>query len=552
MRTALKGMSKTGLLLGLIALCLLFAPASPEAGSVGEGGGSLGEQDVRAAVETWVRHVTADARPDAVVEQMEPHKVDGETVAYIAHLQGGGYCLAGADPLVLPVYLYSPEGTYDPDNPSYQFILWEIGARLEALRQSLAERAPELQPYQEALSERALYWQDLIAGRILARAEDAGVGTEPAMMELDLTSLWDQGSPYNDQCPELTPGVDEHVVVGCTATAMAQIMRYWQWPNTGVGSHSTTYYWRWRNNWDDEGPVPNDPGIPAGWVATGRLDWTDAGGGTLWMNGYWDESLYKTARTFGPDQDYLDALSALYGRLTPATTNCSANFGATTYDWSVLQDVHRDPVDNGDPEVAELSYHAGVAADMYYGLHNSSAGLDAAANALATYFRYDSDAVAELRDANTKDKLIEDIQWLRPAELEGWGVGRGHAWVAYGYKESTDQFLMNMGSYGSSDDWYTLDSVAPDPGPPPFPGYAVTKHVTRIAPLDVVRFVGAANPGDGSPDDPHEDIEEAISDAPDGATLIFKAGSDNTFSASTLTIDKPLTLKGKDVTIRKQ
>jgi len=64
--------------------------------------------------------------------------------------------------------------------------------------------------------------------------------------------------------------------------------------------------------------------------------------------------------------------------------------------------------------------------------------------------------------------------------------------------------------------------------------------------------VGALNEGDGSPDDPHENIEEALADAPDHATLIFKAGSDNTFSANKLVINKPLILKGKDITIRKQ
>jgi len=86
----------------------------------------LTEQQVRAAVTTWVRYVTADARPDAQIEYMQPYIVDDQTLAYIAHLAGGGFCLCGCDDWVLPVYLYSPEGRYNPDIPAYNYFLEEI------------------------------------------------------------------------------------------------------------------------------------------------------------------------------------------------------------------------------------------------------------------------------------------------------------------------------------------------------------------------------------------------------------------------------------------
>ena len=53
-----------------------------------------------------------------------------------------------------------------------------------------------------------------------------------------LTSHWHQRAPYNNFCPM---GDGGRTVVGCVATAIAQIMKYWQWPVQGVGSHS--YYW---------------------------------------------------------------------------------------------------------------------------------------------------------------------------------------------------------------------------------------------------------------------------------------------------------------------
>ena len=43
-----------------------------------------------------------------------------------------------------------------------------------------------------------------------------------------LHCTWSQGTPYNDQCP-IYKG--EHCVTGCIATAMAQVMYYWRYPD---------------------------------------------------------------------------------------------------------------------------------------------------------------------------------------------------------------------------------------------------------------------------------------------------------------------------------
>jgi len=53
-----------------------------------------------------------------------------------------------------------------------------------------------------------------------------------------LSSSWHQGGPYNADCP---PGDGGTCVVGCVATAAAQILAYWKYPEAGEGSSS--YYW---------------------------------------------------------------------------------------------------------------------------------------------------------------------------------------------------------------------------------------------------------------------------------------------------------------------
>ena len=54
---------------------------------------------------------------------------------------------------------------------------------------------------------------------------------------------WDQGDPYNILCPTLTnsSGKSERTVTGCVATATAQVMRYYKWPQKGTGSNSYTW-----------------------------------------------------------------------------------------------------------------------------------------------------------------------------------------------------------------------------------------------------------------------------------------------------------------------
>lgn len=568
----------TSLLLGLLlAIGVLMLPT----GAAADDG--LTEAEVRAAVQTWVRYVTADARPDAVVERMEPHQVDGETVAYIAHLEGGGFCICGADVLVLPVYFYSPEGVYDPENPSYAYFLWEIRTRLEGLREQMREDRPDAVRPQAALradlADREAYWRELIAGRVPKRAEAervramAAEGEPPDKMELRFNAHWHQGSgnpvsrgfnTFNADCPILTPNIDptaplpnERALVGCVATAMAQTMYYWEWPNTPEGGdESVDYEYRWRSGWATQ-TLASDPGIPtpAKYPWIDRLEY-DAVNNELRMNGYWDGSLYEAAqaisRTYAAYQTALGNLWADSG-FTTVTQQYNAPFSSApvSYRWNLMQDRQAGSGTVSNTEMAELSYHAGVAATMSYGIQGSSSHEARTGDALEDHFRYYTDTIHH--DGAQTETMATEIQWLRPLIFGGSSpTGGGHCWVVYGYDKTNDpnrQFKMNLGWGGSCDGWYTTDVMTTCLNAT----FVVTQgHTTQIAPLDVVRFVGNNEPGDGSPDSPYENIEEALDEAQDWATLIFKAGSINTFSSDPLVIDRPVILRGKDATIRRE
>lgn len=59
-------------------------------------------------------------------------------------------------------------------------------------------------------------------------------------------TTWNQGSPYNDDCPMV---YGQRSVTGCVATAVSQIMKFHNWPlkpvgsNAGVTFSGTTYDW---------------------------------------------------------------------------------------------------------------------------------------------------------------------------------------------------------------------------------------------------------------------------------------------------------------------
>ena len=53
-----------------------------------------------------------------------------------------------------------------------------------------------------------------------------------------IKTQWKQNSPWNEKCPFDSNGSGYHAYAGCVAVAMAQIMKYWAYPDRGTGSHT--------------------------------------------------------------------------------------------------------------------------------------------------------------------------------------------------------------------------------------------------------------------------------------------------------------------------
>jgi len=87
------------------------------------------------------------------------------------------------------------------------------------------------------------YWLEFLSGEIEYLAENsdaqAPAQTRPEREAIDpmLSTKWNQGEPYNNLCPVFG---GHRSVTGCVATAMAQVMKYHNYPTQGIGTFSYT------------------------------------------------------------------------------------------------------------------------------------------------------------------------------------------------------------------------------------------------------------------------------------------------------------------------
>lgn len=78
-----------------------------------------------------------------------------------------------------------------------------------------------------------------------------------------ISTTWNQGNYYNALCPETsTGGSGGHVWAGCVAIAMAQIMKYWDYPTSGQGSHSYVHYVYGEQSADFQNTIYNWSNMP--------------------------------------------------------------------------------------------------------------------------------------------------------------------------------------------------------------------------------------------------------------------------------------------------
>ena len=160
--------------------------------------------------------------------------VSGKTVYYVFNMEPAGYIAVSADDAVTPLLAYSFTGTYSRDRAPSQFIAWMKQYEEQISDAQIKNLAPT--PAIEKV------WNKYRAAPTPSGAVMNGSGDNSQVVRHAVAPLiisnWDQGVPYNEQCPADAAGPGGHTLVGCVPVCMGQLMYYYRWPQTGIGSYS--------------------------------------------------------------------------------------------------------------------------------------------------------------------------------------------------------------------------------------------------------------------------------------------------------------------------
>ncbi|MBO7492353.1 MAG: C10 family peptidase [Bacteroidales bacterium] len=160
------------------------------------------------------------SRQESTVRCADIQAANGDTLLYIFNSERSFVVISG-DERTVPVLAYSDHQLYNRGDLAAPAQMWldSYAAQVEALRKSAA-RSGQAHPA----------W-----AQWLSRGVRDNAAVKPMMM-----SHWGQGTFYNYYCPYDYAGENNRCVTGCVATAMAQLLYYFRFPESGVGSYSYT------------------------------------------------------------------------------------------------------------------------------------------------------------------------------------------------------------------------------------------------------------------------------------------------------------------------
>lgn len=155
---------------------------------------------------------------------------------FVFNIQGGGFVIAAADDRVPAVLGYADSGSFDmqeiPDN--MRGWLEGMTAEIQAVQQEKGEGVENAKATRESIAPM-------------------------------ITTKWRQGSTsgnaYNYQCPTIS---NSYCLTGCVATAMAQLMKYHEWPKTTC--QTIPSYLSDTKNGYKVGTLPALPGVVFDWA----------------------------------------------------------------------------------------------------------------------------------------------------------------------------------------------------------------------------------------------------------------------------------------------
>lgn len=342
----------------------------------------------------------------------------GDTRFYVVTFEPSGYVVIASDDRLYPIIAFSTGDDLEEniDNPFYALLCEDVDTKMSSLEsyEVTIEKAGgspgvsgTIREISDSIDEARNDWEVLLTGETVqmiktgsspnSDIEKTGASRPSSVCVSPLVqSTWGQttaggvygrGYLYNYYTPHPT-GTSTDWPCGCVATALAQVMRYHQYPTASLPSKqfatekNGSYY-----------PLT---------TMSGTLDWRNM--------------------PLKPTQSI-------------TTTQRNA--------------------------IAKLTYNAGVAVEMDYGVSGSGATTYKCADALTGYFGYKSASYTFNNSIN--EAILANLEYSKPVILALRNSKSGHCIIAdgYGYSYSNKQpyVHLNLGWNGNSDEWYLLPNV---------------------------------------------------------------------------------------------
>ena len=167
-------------------------------------------------------------QPSLTIDQIVTDSL-GRKLLYIMKIRKGkGFVITGANDVIKPVLAYSQESNFEDLRSGPPAFVWWY-------KNMITQAAEAINPGKNSQQTPEKGW--------IKYSKPVPVPKGIKDVGPLLSTRWNQGRYYNTLCPVTsTGGSDGHVWVGCVAVAMAQVMKYWNYPDYGSGSRSYEHY----------------------------------------------------------------------------------------------------------------------------------------------------------------------------------------------------------------------------------------------------------------------------------------------------------------------
>ena len=177
------------------------------------------------------RDISANTKQSATLTDDQ-----GQTLCYVINLEPEGFVIVSPDDQIEPIIAFSSTGSYQggQDSTLTAMLKKDMPQRLENIDLAPARhKQKKAKKWNNLLSSQQTYENDSLDIQALSASSIDDIRVEPF-----LTTEWSQSDVLSDYCYNYyTPN---NYVCGCVATAMAQLMRYYSFPTSGIGVSSYT------------------------------------------------------------------------------------------------------------------------------------------------------------------------------------------------------------------------------------------------------------------------------------------------------------------------